>query len=603
MNGTLARLVREALRFPARMTIAVASVVGIGLSQLYLTWLVKRWVDGPLRTSDAVELQQLMTLAAIVTVAMVVFLFLSRYVITSINQRVVEGLRNNAVDRIFAGELTAVRRHPTGELLSRLFNDAGMLSSFYSTILRRFVRETIVAAGSIVMMFVLHWKLALATFMLVPITGFLLVKIGAVIRRWGNVAQREIGDLSATFDEQLHGFSTIKGYQTERFESQRFARQNRGFREKVMRGELWSALLMCAVFVATGAGLLAIVWSGSTQLASGALSQAVLLAFALYAAQTVEPLRRLSEIHGYLQLSLAAAARVYELVDSTDASGTTTAHAVLEKAAAPRLTIENLHFSWREDAPLLRGIDLDIAPCERLAIAGVSGGGKSTLAALLLRFEETDSGRILIDGIDHRDLPLHELRRLICVVEQEPFLFSGPLLDSIRYGSWNADRETIERAVDMAGLRDLVQRLPRGIESHVHEAGHDLSGGEKQRVALARAIVRDPAILVLDEATSALDSEIEAQIFDALEPWLAERTVIAMAHRLSTLARFPRVAVLDAGRITASGNIEDLAATSSVFAAMFHDQLRVQRPQSFRLIPVVPFPVVPIPKLKVEEVP
>ena len=577
----LVRLLREALHFPWRLAVAILSVIGLGLSQLYLTWLVKRWVEGPLMTGEAAALRQLMMQAGAVTLGTMLFLFLSRTVITGINQRVIERIRNTAVERIFASEVASVRRHPSGELLSRLFNDVGVLSTFFSTILRRFIRETIVAAGAILMMFVLHWRLALATFALVPVTGFLLVKIGAVIRRWGSVAQREIGNLSATFDEQIHGFSTIKGYQTETFEAERFAAQNRAFREKVMRGELWSALLMCAVFLATGAGLLAIVWTGSVQLTSGAISQATLLAFALYAAQTVEPLRRLSEIHGYLQLSLAAAARIYQIVDTADAEGPAPRASAAGTAAAPRqaargaITIERLSFAWREDTPVLRDVTLTIAAHEQIAIAGSSGCGKSTLAAILLRFATPRSGRVLIDGVDHTAIPLSELRRMVCLVEQEPFLFSGPLIDNIRYGTWAAGRPTIERAVDMAGLRDLVSSLPHGLDTSIREAGRDLSGGEKQRVALARAIVRDPVVLILDEATSAIDSEIESAIFEQLAPWLSQRTVLAMAHRLSTIARFDRVALLEDGRVTASGSLETMVRSSVGFCSLFHEQLGV----------------------------
>ena len=574
MSAPLRRLLGEVLRHPARLAVAVVSVVALGISQLYLTWLVKRWVEGPLMTGDSATLRSLILLAGLTTLATMVFLFLSRYVITGLNQRLVERLRNQAVERIFASEVASVRRHPSGELLSRLFNDAGLLSAFYSTILRRFIREAIVAAGAVVMMFVLHWRLALVTFTLVPVTALLLDRIGRVIRKWGGVAQREVGTLSAIFDEQLHGFSTIKGYRTERFEAERFAVQNRAFRDRVMRGELWSALLMCAVFLATGAGLLAIVWSGSAQLSAGTISQSTLLAFALYAAQTVEPLRRLSEIHGYLQLSLAAASRVYEVIDAP-LPPALNAGVGSDPTLAFKVAIERVSFAYRSDVPVLRGVNLTLEPGEQVAIAGASGSGKSTLAAILLRFVEADSGRVLIDGIDHRDLPLPELRRRICLVEQDPFLFSGPLIDNLRYGTWDASREAIRSAVEMAGLRELVDRLPNGIDTPVREAGRDLSGGEKQRIALARAIVRDPAVLILDEATSAIDSELEGEIFSRIEGWLSRRTVIAMAHRLSTIARFPRVVLLEQGRITASGELDTLVASSPAFASLFRDQLAI----------------------------
>jgi len=300
------------------------------------------------------------------------------------------------------------------------------------------------------------------------------------------------------------------------------------------------------------------------------MSQAALLAFLLYAGQTVEPLRRLSEIHGFLQSALAAASRVYGVID-LDA---------VERADGddlPRangaLTLDGVSFGYHADRAVVRDVHLRIGAREQVAIVGATGSGKSTLAALVVRFYDPQCGRILLDGADIATLRLDCLRRHICIVEQEPFIFSGPLRENIRYGSWQASADEVARAAHMAGLDPVIARLPHGLDEAITEAGKQLSGGEKQRIALARAIVRNPAVLILDEATSALDGETEADVFDRLDGWLRARTVIAIGHRFSTIRRFPRAVVLLDGRIGADGPVDVLLARNAVFVNLFGDQL------------------------------
>ena len=222
---------------------------------------------------------------------------------------------------------------------------------------------------------------------------------------------------------------------------------------------------------------------------------------------------------------------------------------------------------------MLDDLTLRVAPHETAALVAASGGGKSTLAGLLVRFTDPQRGAILLDGVDIRALRLADLRHAVCVVEQDPFIFSGPLIENIRYGSPHASRTTIDAAVARAGLEALVSTLPGGLHASLQEAGGDLSGGQKQRIALARAIVRDPAVLVLDEATSALDSDTEGQIFAGLDQWLRRRTVLVMAHRLATISRFERVIVLQGGRVVGDGSVAELLRSCAAFGELFAEQL------------------------------
>ncbi len=573
LSGTqiFQRLVRECASSPLRLTVALTSLLGVALGQLYLTWLVKLWAEGPVLRGDRAMLDWVLTRGAVVTAGMVIAVFLSRYVLNSINQRMVERLREAVHARLLAVGVAQVRQRPDGEWLSRVFNDAGALSGFVRDVLKRLVGEGVVLAGALAMMFYLQWRLALIGCLLVPLVGLLLSRLGDVIRRRGTAAQQKVGELSATLNEQLRGLTTIKGFQTESREHERFVHQSARYRQDVLRSEWWTAVLMTIVWFVTGIGLLAILRYGTLQVFSEASTAGQLFAFVLYAVQTVEPLRRLSEVQAMLQRALAAAARVYEVIDAPHAETLGMQH--LLKPVRGEVRFDEVGFRYRADRAVLDNLVLRLAPGETVALVAASGGGKSTLANLLLRFIDPQHGRILLDDSDIRALSLVELRRAVCVVEQDPFIFSGPLIENVRYGAPHASAATIDAAVACAGLEPLVRALPRGLHASLQEAGGDLSGGQKQRIALARAIVRDPSVLVLDEATSALDSDAEAQIFGELEGWLRRRTVLVMAHRLATVARFERIIVVQAGRVTGDGSIGHLLHSCPAFGELFAEQL------------------------------
>ena len=573
LSGTeiFQRLVRECTSSPVRLTLAVISLLSVALGQLYLTWLVKLWAEGPVLRGERALLDSMLARAAVVTAGMVIAVFLSRYVLNSINQRLVERLRAAVHAHLLAVGVAEVRQWPNGEWLSRVFNDAGALSGFVRDVLKRLIGEGVVLVGALAMMVYLQWRLALIGCVLVPLVGVLLSRLGGIIRRRGAAAQQKVGELSATLSEQLRGLTTIKGFQTESDEHERFVRQNARYRREVLRSEWWTAVLMTMVWFVTGIGLLAILRYGTLQVLRGACTAGQLFAFVLYAVQTVEPLRRLSEVQAMLQRALAAAARVYEVIDAPYGEAQGTLH--LPEPARGELRFEQLCFRYRADKPVLDGLALRLAPRETVALVAASGGGKSTLASLLLRFVDPQRGRILLDGIDVRALRLADLRRAVCVVEQDPFIFSGPLIENIRYGSPYTSAATIDAAVTCAGLELMVRGLPGGLHASLQEGGGNLSGGQKQRIALARAIVRDPTVLVLDEATSALDSDAEAQIFADIEEWLRRRTVLVMAHRLATVARFDRIIVVQAGRVVGDGSVAHLLQSCPTFSQLFAEQL------------------------------
>ncbi len=565
------RLVQECRQFPGHLILITVSLGGLGTAQLYLTWLAKLWSEGPLANGDQRMMHILLHRAVMASGLLVVSLFASRYFLRSINQLLVQRLRDRAQNRLLEVELASVREFASGDMISRMFNDAGMITNFVREILRRAIGESIVVVGALAMAFYLNWRLALILSIVGPLVASMLSLWGRLIRRQSERAQNELGTLSAMVSEQLSGLSTIKGFETESYEHTRFVAQDSRYRFHMLRAESWMALMMSSVWLVTCVGLLGVAWYGTQEVFSHIVTRGALLAFCLYAIQTIEPLRRLSEVQGLLQRALAAAGRVFQIIDlpRPEKSGSLS----LSRPARGEVRFEEIHFRYNPEREVLSNFSLTIAPQETIALVSSSGGGKSTIGNLMLRLIDPQSGRILLDGIPACELKLDELRQAVCVVEQEPFIFSGTLADNISYGSFDASREQIEIAAALSALDDFIESLPLGIDTLLTEEGRNLSGGQKQRIALARAIVRDPAVLVLDEATSALDGETEQTVFDRLQPWLARRTVLVMSHRLATVSRFRRIVILQDGCIVGNGNALELLAGCSAFENLFGEQV------------------------------
>lgn len=576
-RDTLRRLFALAAKDPHALGIAAVAAAAISACQLYLTWLIKEWVEGPVLGADASAAIGLLARAIAVSAIAMVAIFSSRYALAAASQRFVERLRNAASDALLAASPASVGRTTSGEWLSRIFNDVNVLSQFIGIVMRRLVTETLVLAGAVVLMFVLNWRLALAAMITVPVAALFFTTIGRLIRRWSGATQEATARLTSTLNEELRGFTTVKTHQAEPLFRLRMREQNAEVRKRALRGELWSAALISMVFLVVGAAFLAILYFSTQSLRLSEAAQAATLAFVLYAGQAVEPARRLSEVQGLLQQSLAAASRVFAVLDLEPETDKGTA-AFPDDAS---IRFDDVAFGYREGEPVLRGVSFSIADREMLGITGASGCGKSTLTRFLVRFCEPRVGRVCIGApagpTDVRAIPLRILRSEVCLVEQDPFLFDGPLADNIRLGNTLASTGQIEEAVRMTQLGALVASLPRGLASPLSEAGRDLSGGERQRIAIARAIVRDPRILVLDEATSSIDSETEGAMFAAMEQWLSRRTVVVIAHRLSTLMRVSRVVVIDDGRVVEEGDPALLGASSTTFRSLFADQVELTR--------------------------
>ncbi|HEV2643361.1 MAG TPA: ABC transporter transmembrane domain-containing protein, partial [Candidatus Elarobacter sp.] len=462
---------------------------------------------------------------------------------------------------------------------SRLSSDTSVLQTVLSTNLSEFTRQTLFLIGGLILLTVTHPALTATTLMVAPLVVGSAFVFGRMLRRASTGVQDKIAEATATADEAFSQIRTVQTFTAEREEIRKYNFHladvvAAAVRRARTRGVFFGAL----TFFGFG-GVVAVLWEGGRLVLAGQLTAGALVSFLLYALYVAGAIASLASLFGAYQEAAGAAQRIFELLD--------TQPAVRDPATPEHLTppvrgdarLEHVSFAYTPELPLvLQDVSLHIAPGEVVALVGPSGAGKTTVASLLPRFWDVTSGRITLDGVDVRSLALHELRRAIGVVPQEPTLFSGTVRENIEYALAGEDGEVtqamIESAAHAANAHEFIVRLPDGYDTKVGERGVKLSGGQRQRLAIARVFLKDPALVILDEATSSLDSESERLVEAAMEHLLRGRSTLIIAHRLSTVLRADRVVVLEHGRVVETGSHSDLLNAEGTYAKLYRGQFR-----------------------------
>ena len=500
--------------------------------------------------------------------------YAASYLSVSVEQAAMRDLRRRLFAHLQGLPLAYLHERRAGEIMSRLTNDVEALRGSLAAGVSNLLKDGLTLVGCLVWVFAASWRLALFSFVVVPPAAWALVSIGRKMRKRSGRAQERMAGLTGILQENIAGGRIVRAFGAERFEERRFETANTGYFRAFTRLRRVSAAAKPLSEYAIVVVAVAIGWMGAREVFElGTLPPERLFTFVAALLAMLSPVRSLSELGGTLAAGLGAADRVFGLLDTppsiADGPGA--------RALPPfrdAIRYEHVSFGYRPDRPVLHDVDFSVRRGEVVALVGPSGGGKSTTLDLLARFHDPGSGRVTLDGVDLREATLASLRAQLGVVSQETFLFHDSVRANIAYGLDGVAEARVEQAARAAHAHEFVSRLPRGYDTLIGDRGVLLSGGERQRLAIARALLRNPPILLLDEATSALDTESERLVQEALERLMRDRTVLVIAHRLSTVQHADRILVFEAGRIVEQGRHPELLERDGPYRRLHELQFR-----------------------------
>lgn len=571
---TVKRLIHYLKPLWFRLLVALVCMAGVALISTGVMWLMKYLVDHALTDKDLEALRVGVVLIIAMFGLKSILWYSHTYLTSYISQSIARRLRDDAYKHLYTLSMGFFNQKTSGGILARLTNDVTILQFALAAAPTVIIRDGLTVIGLIGFLFYLNWKFALLSFSIVPLAALILTRLGIKSRKAAREGQSKMGEMYNTIQEALTAMPIVKTFQNEAREIRDFGEQNRHYFDalmKLVRVEARSSPIMEFL----GAWILALLLIiGGGDVIRGAWSLGSFMAFVGAAMSLYNPIKKFASVNVQIQQGLAAAERVFGLLDE---KGTIFDKPGAKPAAPLARSIEfkNVTFSYSssESDVILKGVNLTLKKGEIVALVGASGSGKTTLAQLLLRFYDPTTGSILVDGHNLQDLTIYSLRQQTAVVTQETHLFNDTVMANIAYGKPNAGQPEIEEAARAAYAHDFIAALPQGYSTVIGERGARISGGERQRIAIARALLKNPSLLILDEATSALDAASEQAVQKALDRLLEGRTVLMIAHRLSTVRRAHRIVVLDKGKIQEMGSHEELIQQKGAYHKMYELQM------------------------------
>jgi len=518
-------------------------------------------------------LKVLYVMLIVVPIALVIrsiFEFLQSYIMSDVGQKVIRDVRNLVYDKLQSLSLDYFTQKRSGELISRITNDVKLIENAVSYALTDLVYQSFQVICFALLTFLINWRMALISIVVLPLVMVPMIAVGKILRKLSKRSQEKMADINSLLVETFIGVRIVRAFCAEARELERFKKQNHEYYRIAMKSIKRMLVLGIVTELIGVAMALFIIYYSGRQVMEGNLSFGAFALFMAALLSLIRPFKKLSQVNSIMEQAVAASSRIYEVMD--------TSSSIQEKSQAQQLAgfkkniaFEDVWFSYA-DQDILKGINLQVQKGQMLAIVGPSGVGKTTLVDLIPRFYDPKRGRILIDGIDIRELTLKSLRQQIGIVTQETILFNDTIRANILYGKPDASWQEIEEAAKQAYAHDFIEYFPLGYDTIIGDRGMKLSGGERQRIAIARALLKNPPILILDEATSQLDTESERIVQEALNRLIYGRTVFVIAHRLSTVKGVHLIVVLDRGRIVEQGNHQELLTGNGLYQRLYQMQ-------------------------------
>ena len=554
-----------------RLGMAVICIIFAAAANLYVPWIIKDLIDKVLAQKDMTTLNMLGIGIIVVFFFRGLFYYGQTYLVSYVAEKVIIDIREVLYKKFQEFQLSYYEKKQTGTIMSYITNDVAALQNALVNSLIDLVTEVSIFIGSVCMMFYLDWKLALLTIVVVPLIGQAMKIFGKKLKVSGKVVQERTADITSLLQESISAVRVIKSFVREDYEIERFQKQNYlNFRANMKSVQLMSMLTPTVEFLAAIIVTL-ILWFGGYQVVHGHLTAGSLVAFLTYAVNLANPVKRISRVFGTIQKAMAAAERVFSVIDTKE-SIHDKADAIILPEIEGKVEFKDVIFAYDKGRPVINKLNITADRGQVIAIVGPSGAGKTTIVNLIPRFYDVTSGQIIVDSYDVRDVTINSLRDQIGIVPQETMLFSDTVMHNIRYGRLEATDEEVIAAAKAANAHNFILDLKDGYDTKIGERGISLSGGQRQRVAIARAILKNPRILILDEATSALDTESEELVQDALDKLMVGRTSFVIAHRLSTVLQADKIIVMENGEMKEAGTHAELLANNGLYSHLYNIQ-------------------------------
>lgn len=550
------------------LILSVIFMLFVALSNLVVPWIIKDVID------QVLEQKNLQMLYLVIVAILATFFiralttFGHRYLMGYIGQAVIMDIRNVLYHHLQVLSISYYDRRRTGDIMSNLTNDISALQTAIVIDFISLVQESAIFIGSFASMIYLQWKLTVLCLVIVPLVSYVIKFFGRKLHTSGRVVQECLADVTSMLQETIQGVRIVRSFNRGSYEEKRFEKINRSSFNATVRSIRQQSQMTPFVEFLAAIAVCAIIWYGGVSVIDGVMTTGELIAFLIYAINLANPTRRVAESVGNIQKSLAAADRVFSILDEEpEVQDESDAKPLIIKNG--RVEVKHVAFSYEKENPVLIDLNFVAEPGQTIALVGPSGSGKTTVANLLPRFYDVSAGAICIDGVDICDVTVGSLRENIGLVPQDTLLFNTTIKENVLYGKLDATDEEIWAAIKAANAEKFIRELPQGIDTKVGDRGLILSGGQRQRIAIARAILKDPAILILDEATSALDTESEKIVQDALDKLMVGRTSFVIAHRLSTVKNADQILVLNKGHIEEQGTHEELMALGGLYHELY----------------------------------